>query len=560
MKLKERKIIAECTQRLELDPYDAVAYHQRALAWLKLQEYEEAIADCNKVIQLKMQNAKLYYHKGLAYIGLKNYNQAIENLSKAISLDSQYAVAYNNRGQAYAILQEYQKAVADFSKAIALEPQYTLAYRNRATVYHVRGEYESALVDYEKTLSLDPNDKLAYFNRSTIIRILDKQGRTRRSLSQATTVIENDLELDSRDNDKISWQNLGIILGSLIFTFFFVKLVSFSRSPIGVTTAEYKQQNVEKQANKGAIDTQQEQTQSRKETLVSFKQLDTDTPQGMFNYGGSTVWAPIRAKVDKKIESEIPGFKLRYVQPPIWNPSSTMGIKMLIEDRLSIVQSSRPLTSSEKKIAKDNGYELKQIAVAIDGIAIAVHPDLKIKGLTVPQLRDIYSGKITNWKEVGGPDLKILPYSKSPHASGTASYFTQHILNEKHITGNVKLTTSTTEGLRIVNSNPGAIFYESAAEIIPQCSVRAIPVGYNDRELVSPYEKTPESPQDCLAKSNRVNYQSFQDASYPLTNKLYVIVKQNGQIEEEAGFAYAKLLLSEVGQKALQEAGFVAIR
>jgi len=572
MQMRERKKIADYTKRIDLNPYDAIAYHERARTWIKLQEYQEAIDDCNRVIQLKKDSAKLHYHKGLAYIGLKNYAAAIASLSRAIELNCRYAGAYNNRGQAYAILQKYDKAIADFNAAIKIRPEYALAYRNRATIYHVRGDYESALIDYEKTLSLNTNDKLASFNRSTIIRILDKQGRTRRSLSQASTVLERDEAIHS--NDRVSWRNLGVVLGSLIFVFLFVKLVTYSRNPAtaertdsSATKAEIRDERKNKSENSNlnlvknleiaATNSPINPTEAK---LMSFKGVDEDIPRGMFNYGGSTVWAPIRAEVDKQIKAEIPQFHLRYLQHPIWNPSSSVGIEMLIDDRLSIAQSSRPLTVAEKRTAKENGYQLRQIAIAIDGIAIAVHPDLEVPGLSVGQLRDIYSGKITNWKEVGGPDLAIIPYSKSPHASGTANYFTRNILNEKHITSNVKLATSTTEGLRIVNSNKGAIFYASAAEIVPQCSVQALPIGYNEDKLISPYQADPSSNLDCQATPHRVNHQSFRDASYPLTNKLYVIVKQNGQIEEEAGFAYARLLLSEAGQQAIEKAGFVAIR
>ena len=565
MKMKERRKIADYTKKIEVNPYDVLAYHERARTWIELQEYQAAIEDCERVIQLKKESDRTHYHKGLAYIGLENYPKAIASLSKAIELNSQYAEAYNNRGQACTILQKYDKAIADFTDAIRLQPKYVLAYRNRGTIYHVTGDYELALVDYEKTLSLDPNDKLASLKRSSIIRILNEQGRTRRSLSQASTVIEKDEAINS--SDRISWSNLAIVLGSLIFVFFFVKLVSYIRYPVtteginsGTTNAELRDDERTTREENLEIAPQVQQALPTEEKLISFRQLNQDIPQGIFYYGGSTVWAPIRAKVDRKILSEIPEFRLRYLQHPIWNGSSSMGIKMLINNQLSIAQSSRPLRYQEKRAARENGYELRQIAVATDGIAIAVHPDLDVPGLTVGQLRDVYSGKITNWKEVGGPDLPIIPYSKSSQASGMANYFTKNILNQKHLNGDIKLTSSTTEGLRIVKANKGAIFYESAAEIVPQCSVKALPIGYDEKEFVSPYLEDPASNQDCHATPHRINHKSFRDASYPLTNQLYVIFKQNGQIEEAAGFAYAQLLLSELGQRAIEKAGFLAIR
>ncbi len=359
-----------------------------------------------------------------------------------------------------------------------------------------------------------------------------------------TTLQKTSLESKRKEkfnlNSSINWNQSRIILASLIFTVFtvlFVKLGAASK-----------------------ITQQEEKVVATKQTVRNFKQIDLEIPQGVFNYGGSTVWEPIRRKIDKKITSEIPQFKLRYRSHPIWNSSSSVGINMLIENKISIAQSSRPLSSLEIKQAKENGIELKQIAVAIDGIAIATHPDLEITGLTIDLLRKIYLGKITNWKEVGGPNLEIVPYSKSPHASGTASHFTKIILDREYIDTNVKLTTSTSEALKIVATNRGAIFYESATEIIPECSVKAISIGSDARNLISPYQEIPKSSKDCLTKAHTVNNKSFQDGSYPLTNTLYVIIKQNGQIEEAAGLAYAQLLLTEAGQKALSEAGFVPIR
>ena len=368
--------------------------------------------------------------------------------------------------------------------------------------------------------------------------------------------------------DKISWNNLGIILSSLICVFFFLKLVSYSKSNTLIeTTAKLHKpttniENIKSDPaiNLNEIKSKQQKALPTKQTFVSFKEVDEDIPKGIFNYGGSTVWASIRNTVDSKIKAEIPHFKLRYLQHPIWNSSSSVGIKMLINDGLSIVQSSRPLTSLEKRTATNNGFELRQIAVAMDGIAILVNPDLEVSGLTVTQLRGIYSGKITNWKQVGGPDLKIIPYSKSPHASGTANYFTENILGDRYINTNVRLTTSTQEALEIIKANKGAIFYESAAEIASQCSVKSIPIGYNSQKFVSPYQGISNDFTNCNAKANQINRQSFEDASYPLTYKLYVIIKQNGQVEEAAGFAYVRLLLSEAGQKAISSAGFVPIR
>lgn len=73
-------------------------------------------------------------------------------------------------------------------------------------------------------------------------------------------------------------------------------------------------------------------------------------------------------------------------------------IRMLIENQLAFSQASRSLKDEEIQRAQQRGLTLKEVPVAIDGIAIAVHPDLPVSGLTITQLKDIYTGKISNWR------------------------------------------------------------------------------------------------------------------------------------------------------------------
>lgn len=84
---------------------------------------------------------------------------------------------------------------------------------------------------------------------------------------------------------------------------------------------------------------------------------------------------------------------------------------------------------------------------AIDGLAIAVNPRLDISGLTVQQVVDIYTGKVTNWQQVGGPNLTITPFSRRPEDGGTVEYFIQEVLGKQPLGGNVVMVRDTTDGL-----------------------------------------------------------------------------------------------------------------
>ncbi|MEL6322536.1 MAG: substrate-binding domain-containing protein, partial [Cyanobacteria bacterium J06626_14] len=168
-------------------------------------------------------------------------------------------------------------------------------------------------------------------------------------------------------------------------------------------------------------------------------------PSGLFNYGGSTTWAPIRRDIDPAITQAHPGFQLRYMNPTTGAPGSSTGIQMLLNNQLAFSQSSRSLKVEEIQAAQQRGYTLKEIPVALEGIAIAVHPDLSIAGLTVEQLQNIYTGQITNWSQVGGPNLPVTPYTRRPEEGGTVEFFLQNVLGGASFGSNVSYIPTTTE-------------------------------------------------------------------------------------------------------------------
>ncbi|KJH71474.1 PstS family phosphate ABC transporter substrate-binding protein [Aliterella atlantica] len=285
-----------------------------------------------------------------------------------------------------------------------------------------------------------------------------------------------------------------------------------------------------------------------------------NVPTGLFNYGGSTSWAPIRLNVDSAIQAARPEFRLRYVTPTSSVAGSSTGIRMLIDGTLDFAQSSRSLQASEVNQAQSRGFQLTQIPVAIDGLAVAVNPRLDISGLTTEQLRNIYTGKITNWQQVGGPNLAIKPYSRPITDGGTVELFIQEILNNQQFAPNVGFVATTTQALRQISNNPGGIYYASAPEVVPQCTVKPLPLGRSSSELIAPYQEPFVPLSQCPNQRNQLNSQAFQSGQYPLTRNLFVVVKQNGQIEQQAGVAYANFLLSNRGQELISQSGFVRIR
>lgn len=282
-------------------------------------------------------------------------------------------------------------------------------------------------------------------------------------------------------------------------------------------------------------------------------------PAGLFNYGGSTTWAPVRGSVDPVIQQAHPSFQLRYIDPIGAPPGSGTGIEMLLNNQLSFSQSSRSLNPDERQQAQQQGYTLKEIPVALEGLAIAVNPDLPVDGITLTQLRDIYLGNITNWSQVGGPSLPIVPISR-PVEGGTVEFFLDTVLGGADLPRGVTIANTTTQALRLVSDTPGAIYYASAPEVVGQCTVKPIAIGRQPDELVKPYTEPYVPPANCPAQRNQINSEALRRGDYPLTRRLFVIVREDGTEDQQAGEAYAELLLTQQGQQLLGEAGFVAIR
>ncbi|MBV8886511.1 MAG: PstS family phosphate ABC transporter substrate-binding protein [Chroococcidiopsidaceae cyanobacterium CP_BM_RX_35] len=288
-----------------------------------------------------------------------------------------------------------------------------------------------------------------------------------------------------------------------------------------------------------------------KTVKVSFRDVP-NVPTGTFNYGGSTTFAPLRSQaIVSSINQAHPGFHLRYTAPPVGNPGSGAGIKMLVEGQLSFAQSSRPVKNEEFNQAKARSFSLQQISVAIDGIAFYVNPQLNIRGLNLSQIKEIFTGKVTNWKAIGGPELPITPFSRS-EVGGTVVFLKEAVLNNEPFGLGVQEVQDTTESIRKVAQTPGSIGYATATEVVGQKSVRALPLAKaNSQSFVPPFTD---------ANSTVVNDKAFIVGSYPLTRRLFVVIRRDGTIDELAGVAYVNLLLSNEGQQWVKKVGFVPIR
>jgi hypothetical protein len=281
-----------------------------------------------------------------------------------------------------------------------------------------------------------------------------------------------------------------------------------------------------------------------------------NVPKGKFKYGGSTSWSFMYPKLESEIKKTHPQFEINIKKEFV--KGSGIGIEKLIDGELDFALLSRDVSSEEKDEAGKKRFSLKAIPVVKSGVAVAVNPKLEINSLTKDQVSEIFSGKIDNWRQAGAPaDIPIKLYIRSRNSASTHEF--RKTLNIVSFGKNINYVSTTNEGLQEITKEPGGIFVGPISNIVPQCGVKTLPI-INKGKTFYPYQQQNfVSPAECgPGKRNKVNIEAIYSGEYPLPVRFYVVVKENGQKEQQAGEAYANLLQTEQGKnmiRQLQETG-----
>ncbi len=206
------------------------------------------------------------------------------------------------------------------------------------------------------------------------------------------------------------------------------------------------------------------------------------------------------------------------------------GIAALIDGTCDIADSSRPMKDKEILLCQEKGISPVPHIIAMDGIAVIVHPSNPIQGLTIEQIKNIYIGKITNWKELGGEDQKIVVVSRDS-SSGTYEIFETIVLQGKKVIPDSLSQTSNQAIATIISTTKGAIGYVGLGYV--NSTVKAIEVN----------EITPS--QETVASGK-----------YPISRPLFMYT--NGAPQ---GIAkdFIQFIWSGEGQKIVEEQGFVPL-
>lgn len=214
---------------------------------------------------------------------------------------------------------------------------------------------------------------------------------------------------------------------------------------------------------------------------------------------------------------------------------SGVGISALLDETTDIAMASRGIKFSEKMKAKAAGEELEEIPVAYDALAVVVHPSNPVKQLTRRQLEDIFRGKITNWKQVGGDDRKIVVYSRET-SSGTYEFFKESVLKKKNYMSSSLSMPATGAIIQSVSQTRGAIGYVGLAYVSPR--IKTLAVSYDDKHFAAP------------TLENAIN------KTYPIVRPLYYYYnkKSAGLVDPLLQF-----VLSPAGQEIIKKSGYIPI-
>jgi len=246
---------------------------------------------------------------------------------------------------------------------------------------------------------------------------------------------------------------------------------------------------------------------------------------GKLTMSGSTTVLPIAQACAEEFMNINPRLNIS-----VRGGGSSIGIKDIMSGSVEIGNASRDAKSKEIKKAKDNGINLYQNIVANDGIAVIVNPKNPIVDLSLKQIQDIYTGKITNWKELGGLDMNIVPISRDT-SSGTYEVFYEIAMKKLNIFPQCIMVASNNAAVTSVKDTPGAIAYAGLGYL--SSSVKPIRI-----ESVFPSLK------------------NIISGSYPIARKLNMYT--NG-VPKGITKKFIDFVLSPEGQKIVEKQGFIKV-
>lgn len=185
---------------------------------------------------------------------------------------------------------------------------------------------------------------------------------------------------------------------------------------------------------------------------------------------------------------------------------------------------------------QDAGRAYKEVIIANDALSVIVNPQNKISQLTRQQIEEIYTGKIKNWKEVGGDDMTIIVYSRET-SSGTYEFFKDHVMKRKNYASSVLNMPATGAIVQSVSQTKGAIGYVGLAYMTKE--VKDIAVSYDGKNFVMG------------------SLETAVNKTYPIVRPLYYYYQTS---KEATVKPFIDFILSAEGQKIVQQVGYIPLK
>lgn len=216
---------------------------------------------------------------------------------------------------------------------------------------------------------------------------------------------------------------------------------------------------------------------------------------------------------------------------------SGVGLSALLEGTTDIAMSSRKIKFDEKIRLQEARKNAKEVVIAYDALAVVVHPSNPVSNLTREQLEDIFTGKIKNWKEIGGADVKIVAYSRET-SSGTYEFFKESVLKNKNYMNGILSMPATGAIIQSVSQTKGAIGYVGLAYL--SSDVKAIHVSYDaGKNFVEP------------------SLYNAKNKTYPIVRPLFYYYNEQNENKVKPFIEY---VLSEEGQGLVKKVGYIPVK
>jgi phosphate transport system substrate-binding protein len=221
---------------------------------------------------------------------------------------------------------------------------------------------------------------------------------------------------------------------------------------------------------------------------------------------------------------------------------SGTGLSSLISGSCDIAMSSRNIKEKEIGLAKQKGINPNEIKVALDGLAVVVNPINPVSKLTTDQLAAIFTGKITNWKELGGKDEKIVLLSREVN-SGTHVYFKEHVLRRNDPNSKEEFASN-------------ALMLSSSQAIADEVAGNSSAIGYYGMGYISKKQKALFIAKDEKSEYETPTIENVISGKYPISRPLFLYTNgaPEGLVERFVDFA-----LSKEGQDIVLATDFVPI-